>query len=538
MSYGSSSTSVPFRNTLSYFVPSDPPVQETLVSSGIVPSSAEARFGNNSPINGPLLLFTRRTKPKRFRVRWKKVVIGYKFRYVKVYYNKLVRVRTKIRTPYTYYKWYSRVSKSGKLTYKLKRRTGMKVTYRYVTRVKLKFRKEAIRVPIKVRVKYLQSLPEQNGFSEQSTVEFPYPYLLPNFLDYMTVERNVHPKQVESSVHYDAGNGTIYTGATSEGFVESPFYVAPYSPAVGRGVWQGNLPFSPFLPVPDDLYLSATALHGLYNKVGGELPDTLTSLAELPETIRAIQKIFLSGVKLAVKLRRFDLQTVYRDLDNAAKRRQDSLSGLSSKVWLSWWLAVKPTIEDAGAHLELLSREDRQWRSYSRSAVETVETHDEYPPNGYFYHEKLTNVIKWSVIVESKLTVDEYRDKFTGSGNQFSAAWAVVPFSFIADWAVDISSYLSNASTFDTLKYSAWKTSVVSKEVRLKQSFIGYNSQATATAPRSTFNEKSFRVSREPVSELPDMPLIPWKRTIADPTVLSRALTSLSLIRVLTSKRN
>jgi len=298
------------------------------------------------------------------------------------------------------------------------------------------------------------------------------------------------------------------------------------------------------LPAVDDIYLSATSLHGLYKKVASDVPSTLTSLAELPETISAVYRILTDGIKLAKALRKADLRSAWKSLNRATIARQDSLSGVSSKVWLSWYLAISPTISDISEHIETYKRSDRVWREFKKSSREMSSTVTE-DESGFYNQVNLSNTVKWSCIINGRLQIDQLKEKFSASQNQTGALYAIVPFSFIADWIIDISTYLESAHIFQDLDYDAWKTTATSRDEVIKSFNIGYNNQQLSTETirartdvRNTVIINQATIAREPISELPDMPLIPWKKKLVTETQINRSLTAAALFRLLSSKKN
>lgn len=540
MPYGIETESKPFRNTGRFlYLNNGVAVNEERVIEGSVPLSYVARLGNNNPSNGPLLLYKNMSKPKRLKTYIKKVIIGYKYIYKKVWYTKLIRRRVKVHLyNYDYYKYFDKISRSGR-KYQVRKRFVKRVFgYRYYTQHRLLFRKEAIRVPIKVRMVFPVVIPEVVRPSDLP--EGTKPYLRNNYLSFTSVKRSVVPWRLESNESVLTNSKSILTSCSSEGIKVSNFgsIFTPYGVSIGKGV-AGENSFPPYIPDPDDIYLSATALHGLYVKVNNEIPETLTSLAELPETLRAIQSVLLAGVKLAIQLRKFDLQTVYKSLDKASKRRQDSLSGLSSKIWLAWYLAIKPTILDIGDHINILSREDRVWRVYDKGAANKSSFAIDNPGYGSYIEHKL-DFVKWGVIIEGRLTVDEFKDQFTEDGSLSAALYAIVPLSFVADWAVNISEWLASSSIFNGLEYESWKTTGASYDVAERRYDICYQGPTNkANTLPWKYVSRTFKVVRDPnIGPLPDMPLIPWKKQLIDETKINRSLTALSLLRVLGSKRN
>ncbi|DAD52249.1 maturation protein [ssRNA phage SRR6050738_2] len=524
------------------------PVRATYSRSGEIPTKSFQRVGSNNPLNGPLLAYMKKSKPLRVRSYIKKVITGYRYIYKKVAYDKWKPKKVFSHYVYTYReKYVRRISRSGEIIWKKKLVRKRHKRFRYILTVKVRFYKIRIRVPVKTRVRIYFTLPPK-VVSELPTGR---PYLLPNSLLFSTASVSVKPLHNSSTTAVQLYDDIYFLNAETTGpaYSRIPFPgTAPLgfnvaSVTIGRGLPSAS-DYIPFLPAVDDIYLSATSLHGLYKKVASDVPSTLTSLAELPETISAVYRILTDGIKLAKALRKADLRSAWKSLNRATIARQDSLSGVSSKVWLSWYLAISPTISDISEHIETYKRSDRVWREFKKSSREMSSTVTE-DESGFYNQVNLSNTVKWSCIINGRLQIDQLKEKFSASQNQTGALYAIVPFSFIADWIIDISTYLESAHIFQDLDYDAWKTTATSRDEVIKSFNIGYNNQQLSTETirartdvRNTVIINQATIAREPISELPDMPLIPWKKKLVTETQINRSLTAAALFRLLSSKKN
>lgn len=520
------------------------PVGATI--AGTFPSKESYRGGSNDPRNFYLLNLLGRTKPFRVRFSIKKIVVGYRYIYKKRWYTQTRQKRVRVDTGRTAYYRVLRKVKRGKNKGKFKWfiRSRKVYTYRYITVHRQRSVKVPIRVPIKLRIRVAHYKLAEGDRSQLPATSRPY--LRPNLLTFENYERECYPRTNTSrSIVPLSENGDSFIYETfREGAVSASFgFVGPPVPfSVGVGPFSHD---TSRLPPVDDIYLSATSLHGLYKKVASDAPSTLTSLAEAPETIKALYEILKDGIKLAKSLRRLDARSAYRTVNAAVKARNDSLSGVSSKVWLSWYLAVAPTISDIAEHLSLITREDRAWRKFSKSSTEVTRHETTYAVEGFASVFQRTTTVKYGVYINGRLTIDQFKSKVSGSDNLSAALYAVVPFSFIADWIVDVSTYLESAAIFQGLDYDAWKTSCTLEEYVERTHTISSNipfDQRLYHADTEKENKlftRRFRVDREPIfGELPSMPLIPWKKRIVDEAKINRSLTAAALFRVLLSKKN
>lgn len=536
----------------------------TLVDTGNVTVRSFQRSGYNDPRNFHILNVLGRTKPKRVRFYIKKVVVGYYFKYKKSFVTIKRRKRVwhgEFQTVGFKWKYYLRKKGKKKGTIGRVRKPIIRKVYSYVTTHRTKTIRTPYRVPIKARVRV--PVVYKGEARELLPGSSSRPYLVPNQLQTTGRDLEIYPDHYTHDQLVPAripDNNEVYgyySNLYRGGPVMSHFYRQNLpvndpvqTDSVGIGFYGNPTNFDFPLPPVDDIFLSATALHGLYSKVASDIPSTLTSLAELPESLKALYGILVDGIKLAKSLRHLDARQAYRTVNARVKQRKDSLSGLSSKVWLSWYLAISPTVSDIAEHISLTSREDRLWRKYSKSAVERTFDREDLsglPDVGTYYHANDTmTAIKWSVIINGRMTIDQFKRKVTHVDNYQAAAYAVVPFSFIADWIVDISTYLESASIFQGLDYDTWKTSVRSEIESIKTSRVAVLRQDSGFPPIFVHAKKpqlirrqAFRVNREVIyGGLPDMPLIPWKKKLVNETKINRSLTAAALFRVLSSKKN
>jgi len=516
------------------------PVLETASAEGVLRSEYSQRSGSNDPRNGPLLFFMRKTKPQRVRFYVKKVIVGYRFIYKKVYFRVKITKAVRSKTPYyTFHKkTIQKVTRSKKLVFVRKRfkRLKWKRSVRYYETYKVRFRKVAIRVPIKVRIRLPIIIPPVVG--GDSSAEPPGTFLRPNLLSFSSYSERQLPSSVHTVDSFDGNFGNTVVRHDLVAGVLPPITINGTTFVLSHSAFSADIQYQP-LGYYEDLYDSSTAIHGLYKKIASSLPSTFTSLAELPETIKAVLTVFKDGVKLFKRLKHLDASGVYSSLNYLSKSRKDSLSGLSSKVWLQWYLAINPTVNDISDHLALLTREGRVWRKYQKTVTsESFFADDSHPY--YYAHQKTTTKFKYSVIVEGRATIDEYKKRAADADVLTSALYAVVPLSFVADWAVDLSAYLESATVLEGLNYTPWQTSSTKVEEFEKSSFLNFHAGAGVGVLNHPYRRHvdRFRMDRLPLLSLPDMPLIPWKRALVDQTVINRSLTSLALLRVLLSKKS
>lgn len=134
--------------------------------------------------------------------------------------------------------------------------------------------------------------------------------------------------------------------------------------------------------------------------------------------------------------------------------------------------------------------------------------------------------IKLSIIASPSVDLSRL-----ASLNPIAIAWELLPFSFVFDWLINISQYLSElqtAVTFNSYVDGGYLTFVTknSRRTIIPPQKVNGNSLAYTLTSQMLGNEVWTRLSREVVTNIP-RPSLP---TLKSPVSLEHALTTLSLI--------
>jgi hypothetical protein len=187
--------------------------------------------------------------------------------------------------------------------------------------------------------------------------------------------------------------------------------------------------------------LANNALENLNEKSRGSL-DLSVGLAELGSTKRMLGGIF--------KLEKY--AKAYKALSQRPGRKGiKDVSGEAANLHLEWTYGVKPLLSDIYAAADESVR-------YVRNALEKFEAGSINPlngvakvarvaPNGLL--QEYRHVWEGRELVKIKVWLKTYDDDLSRwtSLNPLSIAWELTPYSFVADWALDIGSYLRNLET-------------------------------------------------------------------------------------------
>lgn len=159
--------------------------------------------------------------------------------------------------------------------------------------------------------------------------------------------------------------------------------------------------------------------------------------------------VFLAELRETIAFARRPHETFLKLLRNWRKKSRNkgvSLLEMISENWLAWRYAVRPVIMDLNGVLDALEamKKAAPERVTARGFASTSSTEimSETSPNGEFTRERTT---KTTVEVRSGILFEpDYRDLFGVSPLKLPiAAWELIPFSFIADWIVNVGSYIS-----------------------------------------------------------------------------------------------
>lgn len=178
--------------------------------------------------------------------------------------------------------------------------------------------------------------------------------------------------------------------------------------------------------------------------------DILTSMAELPETVRSIY----DGLKVIISMYR-DARSKHLRLYNKAKshkyqktahaaKAMKELNQAAADVWLNFRYNIMPTvylIEDSLAYIAKDLSQFERWRG-----GKTTEFVHRYKPSGFDVDEDSRVVHRCFIKRLIDLTNAPSKASQLLLTNVFVTAWELVPLSFVIDWVLNIGNVLTSLS--------------------------------------------------------------------------------------------
>lgn len=135
------------------------------------------------------------------------------------------------------------------------------------------------------------------------------------------------------------------------------------------------------------------------------------------------------------------------------------LAEQASNAWLQWWFGVSPLIGDATAAAHQASDQIPSNENYEGSSRRVI-----FERSGTLQKVELDGLYRVSTGARVKLSNPNlYLASQLGLINPISIAYEVIPFSFVADWAFDISGFVNSFSDFAGCEISMPYTMTVIK---------------------------------------------------------------------------
>lgn len=383
-----------------------------------------------------------------------------------------------------------------------------------------RYRVKTVRVRIPIVVRYidfvLKKVQERRILTE---------YLKPNPLEYKLGYSFLAPKNLQvsfSRVGMPVGWYDGYYQVTGPGTYRAPSYYAPVVPI--------GLPLSyppNATPIPS---LNEQALRGLYTKVYSDVPDYFTATAELPELISLVRRTAVESLKLIKEIYRLDKKRLAKRLSYKVTPKD------LSQLWLTYIYGIMPVLNDIVGTIEVVSRDARTWRSFTRTSKQTVVLEDaDHTPINYSrpITDTTTHSSTWGVIISGQLTPGEYLMRASHWQKTAATIYEVVPFSFMLDWVADISGYLNACQIFEGLSYEAWNTYSFKREYAFNGKFVynpDYPANGRWSSPPFSVGYLNFAMKRVIHNVLPDMPDIVVTKPPQDFSSLNRMFSVVALL--------
>lgn len=259
-----------------------------------------------------------------------------------------------------------------------------------------------------------------------------------------------------------------------------------------------------------------------------------TTIAESMETANYIASIASDVFKFlrAVKTARPSLvkSFIYKRFSIPRRQRLRGANLTTAKLWLEYNYAIKPLVGDINNYLRLYSEgiitnndNDRPWIVSGRSRrLLTVRRTSETSDVRHTAEAYVTVTTKLFATVDNAGLLARSQLGITQS-DLLLAAWEIVPFSFVLDWAIPIGDFIEAHLATQGLKYRSGYTSIRVRE-------LGYTMPVDmkASTYSATFTSVCDWYWRRLLTSFP-LPVLQFK----DPRSYSHIMTAASLFTVL-----
>jgi len=333
------------------------------------------------------------------------------------------------------------------------------------------------------------------------------------------------------SMHYDMGDlrvGEDLTGPANIGIRTDLIY--------------------PFRPE-----LTSAAILGVYSKIGQSDALVAVTVAESKKTLDLCETLVLrmrSFVRWMYRNDVYDLPSgpaVVRYIKHGKRMRRDviRLTGVLASEWLQYRYGIMPLIYDLQSYIALLQGAGTRVRYVSNVAGpgDPFSSDTGWVATNLHVETRMMCTRAYShrasagLFVSAKTEIDN-----TGILRIGSTAWELVPFSFVADWFVNVNDVIAaTEGRFTRNIVSGWYTDVVNgyavytrNDRGRNYSSGGYYYQGYGTVYDGSSEESTYRYRRNPLSSFSAVPgfrvKLNWKR-FTDLAALGRGLASSARLR-------
>lgn len=285
--------------------------------------------------------------------------------------------------------------------------------------------------------------------------------------------------------------------------------------------------------------LKSAAARELLTAVGKELADfdTVTEVAEVRETVSFLRDTTRSLAEFVFYVWRRNPIKALRSLGIYSPRKRDqrwtmrrinhwasqggTVEDACSDIWLKYRYAMMPTLYSGNDLLKALA-------GYSNDVIPTrsqasypgreyqEETDPRRTASGCYFSRQIRRFYRLEASVRASGYWKGLRDvldsiRGTRLLDYAQTAWELVPFSFVVDWFVDLSTYMDNQRTDARLVWSRGQFAIKAVEVSayaadfqlVQNTSTDRYSGGFCQPPRTSVRYKTFYFKREPWSSSP-----------------------------------
>lgn len=196
-------------------------------------------------------------------------------------------------------------------------------------------------------------------------------------------------------------------------------------------------------------------------EINGDTSAIGTALAEYKESLGMIQTRATGLYRAYRDLRKGDFRGCLRQLSVQPKRKHRNVIRTTgqeaSGLWLEYWFGWSPTLSDIHNAANQLSEPTKlDGTSHKGQSSNRGYKADQY--QSVSWRRRIRTGGKARMI-----NPNLYLASQCGIVNPASVAWEIIPFSFLADWVFDVSSFLGSYTDFHGVELSDVYTSETSK---------------------------------------------------------------------------
>jgi len=201
-------------------------------------------------------------------------------------------------------------------------------------------------------------------------------------------------------------------------------------------------------------------IRDLYIKATSPRFDGAVFLAELDETLVGIHKLLLGSVKSLFKARE-----MRRNIKNLVLNPED--------LWLWWRYMLMPTMMDVENLLQAIKPQEVIDRVQDGDRIEPEKTRGTTYSHKWFSYQDVTIEYPWEQTLKAGFggAIDIYsrsdpHEWGTSSWDVLRATLERIPFSFVADWFLNLSDWLSSLRSLEIVYAQSYATYAVDVEIK------------------------------------------------------------------------